>query len=174
MLSDDSTYCVTSQVTDGDTSTYNHTLTVTGRLVGEYECNVSNIRTPSGSSRSLRVGKGPKLWHGVYIRVVACTYFTGVADPPTGLSATQVGLSSIRVSWTAPVSGATVTGYRIFYSGGTDQGSVDVEASAINHTITITQPQTRLTYSISTITLSSSFPSSMAGPIMVTVGKHSA
>ena len=95
----------------------------------------------------------------------------GVAGPPTGLSATQVGSTSIRVSWTAPVSGATVTGYRISYSGGTDQGSVDVGASATEHTITVTPPQSRLTYSISIITLSSSFPSSMAGPIMVTVGK---
>ena len=55
MLSDDSTYSITSQVTDAETATYTHTLTVTGRLVGEYQCNVSNIRTPSGSSRSLTV-----------------------------------------------------------------------------------------------------------------------
>ena len=98
-------------------------------------------------------------------------YSTGVPEPPTDLRATQVGLTSIRVSWTAPVSGATVTGYRISYSGGTDQGSVDVAASVTDHTITILQPQSRLMYSISIITLSSSFPSSMAGPIMVTVGK---
>ena len=95
----------------------------------------------------------------------------GAPDPPTGLSATQVGPTSIRVSWTAPVSGAAVTGYRISYSGGTDQGSADVGASATNHTITITQPPSRLIYTISIITLSFSFQSSMAGPIMVTVGK---
>ena len=98
-------------------------------------------------------------------------YSTG-AGPPTGFSATQVGPTSIRVSWTAPVSGATVTGYRISYSGGTDQGSVDVGASTTDHTITIIQPQNCLNYSISIITLSSSFPSSMAGPITVTVGKY--
>ena len=102
------------------------------------------------------------------------SYSTGVADPPTDLSATQVGPTSIRVSWTAPVSGATVTGYRISYSGGTDQGSVDVGASATDHTITINPPLSPLTYSISIITLSSSFPSFMARPIMVTVGKHNA
>ena len=96
----------------------------------------------------------------------------GVPGPPTGFSATQVDPTSIRVSWTAPVSGAIVTGYRISYSGGTDQDSVDVGGSATTeHTITITQPQSRLTYSISIITLSSTFPSSMAGPIMITVGK---
>ena len=55
MLSDDNTYSITSQVTDAETATYNHTLTVTGRLLGEYQCSVSNIRTPSGSSRTLNV-----------------------------------------------------------------------------------------------------------------------
>ena len=101
-------------------------------------------------------------------------YSTGAPEPPTDLSATQVGPTSIRVSWTAPVSGATVTGYRISYSGGTDQGSVDVGASATDHTITIPQPQSRLTYSISILTLSSQLPSSMAGPTVVTVGMHNA
>ena len=65
-----------------------------------------------------------------------------------------------------------MTGYRISYIGGTDQDSVDVGASATEHTITIPQPQSRLTYSISIVTLSSQLPSSMAGPIMVTVGMH--
>ena len=61
LLSDDSTYKITSQVTDTMTATYTHTLTVTGRLVGEYQCNVSNIRTPSGSTRSITVGMAPDL-----------------------------------------------------------------------------------------------------------------
>ena len=65
-----------------------------------------------------------------------------------------------------------MTGYRIFYSGGTDQGSVDVGASATNHTIMIPQPQTRLTYSISIVTLSSQLPSTVTESITVTVGKE--
>ena len=103
-------------------------------------------------------------------------YSTGVPDPPTGLSATQVGLTSIRVSWTAPVSGATVTGYRISYSGGTDQGRVDVGASATDHmhynNHTATESPELLHQYI--MTLSSQLPSSVAGPIMVTVGKYNA
>ena len=60
MLSDDSIYSITSEVTDGTESAYAHTLTVTGRLVGQYQCNVSSIRTPSGITRSLTVvGKEP-------------------------------------------------------------------------------------------------------------------
>ena len=64
MLSDDSTYNITSQLTDTVTATYTHTLTAIGRLVGEYQCNVSNIRTSSGSSRSLTViGKECSVTH---------------------------------------------------------------------------------------------------------------
>ena len=55
MLSDDSAYRITSRVTNSTAATYIHTLTVTGRLVGQYQCSVSNVRTPSGSSRSLIV-----------------------------------------------------------------------------------------------------------------------
>ena len=72
MLSDDSTYNITSEVADAETATYTNTLTVTGRLVGEYECNVSNIRTPSGSTRSLTVGKVPGLC--VCVCVCVCVY----------------------------------------------------------------------------------------------------
>ena len=61
MLSDDSTYSITSQVlTDAETATYTHTLTVTGRLVGEYQCSVSNSRTTSGNTRSLTLGEDLK------------------------------------------------------------------------------------------------------------------
>ena len=58
MFSDNNTYTITSQVLmDTVTATYTHTLTVTGRLLGEYQCSVFNIRTPSGRSKSLTVGK---------------------------------------------------------------------------------------------------------------------
>ena len=63
MLSDDSNHDIVSQVTDPVTATYTNTLTVTGRLAGQYECNVSNSRTPSGSARSLRLGKALEIQH---------------------------------------------------------------------------------------------------------------
>jgi len=97
-------------------------------------------------------------------------YSTG-ANPPTGLSATQEGPTSIRVSWTAPVSLAAVTGYRISYSGGNNSGSVDVGASATEHTITIPQPQSPLTYSIIIMTQSTNLPISTVDTT-VTVGKQ--
>ena len=54
-VTDDNAHHIMSQVlTDAETATYNHTLMVTGRLVGVYECIVSNNK-PSASSRMLAV-----------------------------------------------------------------------------------------------------------------------
>ena len=54
-MTEDSAHNITSQVlTDAETATYNHTLTVTGRIIGDYECNVSNNK-PSSSSRILTI-----------------------------------------------------------------------------------------------------------------------
>ena len=55
VVTDDSVHHITSQVLiNGETATYNHILMVTRRLVGVYECNVSNNK-PSSSSRMLAV-----------------------------------------------------------------------------------------------------------------------
>ena len=55
MLSDNSNNYITSQVINSVTATYTNTLTVTGRLAGNYQCSVSNVRTPSGSTQNLVV-----------------------------------------------------------------------------------------------------------------------
>ena len=65
VLSDDSNHDIMSQVTDPVTATYTNTLTVTGRHDGLYQCSVSNIRTPSGISRSLTIGKKTEIQHGL-------------------------------------------------------------------------------------------------------------
>ena len=60
-VTEDRAHNITSQVlTDAETATYNHTLAVTGRLEGQYECTVSSNK-PSSSSRMLAVvGKNYK------------------------------------------------------------------------------------------------------------------
>ena len=56
VLIDCNSYSITSQILlDTETATYNQTLMVTGRLEGEYQCSVSNIRTPSGSTMTLAI-----------------------------------------------------------------------------------------------------------------------
>ena len=58
---EDSAHNITSQVlTDLENATYTHTLMVTGRLVGEYECNVSNNKPSSASGVVAVVGKNYK------------------------------------------------------------------------------------------------------------------
>jgi len=63
------------------------------------------------------------------------------------------------ISWTAPVSGANVTGYRIYYQaeGVQLQGSVDVDAGVTEYSIAGLCPG--LTYSISLVALSVHLPS---------------
>ena len=91
------------------------------------------------------------------------------AGLPGNLAAVPAGPISIRVSWTAPTSGADVTGYRIYWSGGSDQGSMD--ASAGDTTVTISGRSHGLTYNISIVVLSVQLPSPEVGPVMVTLGE---
>ena len=178
MLSDDSTYSITSQVTDTVTATYTHILTVTGRLVGEYQCNVSNIRTPSGSTRSLTVvGKEWSVIHTFVgeIHVYTCkTYHTlfspTAADSPTNLNAVQIGSSSFRVLWTPP---ATVTGYHVYWSGDGGADSGNMSARALDTAVTITDLTPGFTYNITIVALSDHLPSPAVGVVMVTLGELS-
>ena len=55
-VTEDSAHNITSQIlTDPESATYTHTLTVTGRLEGRYECRVSN-RESSASGYLMVVG----------------------------------------------------------------------------------------------------------------------
>jgi len=65
--------------------------------------------------------------------------------------------SAIVISWAAPVSGANVTGYWIYYQTEEDQGSVDVDAGITEYSITGLCPG--LTYNISLVALSVHLPS---------------
>ena len=77
VLSDDSNHDITSRVTDPVTATYTNTLTVTGRLPGQYDCSVSNSRTPSRSTRSSTVVGKKCNEHTclVWIKTCACEGF---------------------------------------------------------------------------------------------------
>ena len=63
---------------DVTTAQYTHTLTVTGRLGGDYQCTVSNVK-PSSASASLRIqGTAYKLLHCMSNSVHAYTLCTCV------------------------------------------------------------------------------------------------
>ena len=59
-----------------------------------------------------------------------------MASAPTNLMAVQEGLTGIRVCWTPPTPLGDTTGYKIYYSGGSN-GSVDVsDGSTDNYLLT--------------------------------------
>ena len=95
------------------------------------------------------------------------TFCTG-ANSPTNLTASQVNSTSIRVSWTAPVSGATVTGYRIFYQTTGKQKIVELGASTTEYMIASTVINN--TYIITLVALSEYLPST---PEIVIIRKGS-
>ena len=88
------------------------------------------------------------------------------AHSPTNLTAERVNSTSIRVSWTPPNSGPSVTGYQIFYQTVGNQGSVDVGASTTEYTITMASDA----YNISVVALSKHLPSAVVGPEIIMPG----
>ena len=94
-------------------------------------------------------------------------------DSPTDLTTEQLPQESrsFRVSWTPPASLANLTGYRIYYSGADDSGSVDVGASATE--VTIDSRTAGVTYTITMVALSPHLPSLVVGPVNVSLGKNS-
>ena len=102
--------------------------------------------------------------------------FLAAANATIELAAEVVEDASIRVSWTAPDSGATVTGYRIVYQKWDAQhrvinhDSVDVDASTAEHNIThgLTAGHR---YVITVRALSRQLPSPAVSPLTLTLGK---
>ena len=81
----------------------------------------------------------------------------------------QASPTSIRVSWTVLISGATVTGYQINYQSEREEGSVNVGASEV--TVTLDGRSRGLTYNITIVALSQQLPSPVVGPVIVTLGE---
>ena len=103
---------------------------------------------------------------------VSCALLCTAADHPTGLTAEQLPQEpgSFRVSWTPPASLTNLTGYRVYYSGAGDSGSMDVGASATE--VTIDNRITSVTYTITMVALSPHFPSPVVGPVTITLGEY--
>ena len=99
--------------------------------------------------------------------IILCTAF----DHPTGLIAEQLqeDSGSFKVLWTPPASSANLTGYRIYYSGANDSGSMDVDTLASNVTIGSCIPG--VTYNITMVALSPHLPSPVIGPTTVSPGE---
>ena len=154
-----------SVLDDSVNAIYTHTLTVTGRLGGLYQCIVSNNK-PSSDSSSITV-QGDVLY--IYtlsilcIYVVSLVYFSVVASEPTNLVLKQDGPMKIIVSWDPPSPPGHTTGYRVNYTTvntnqctlGTDT-VMDLNAST---TTTLTGLTGGCYYTVFITALSEHFPS---------------
>ncbi len=103
---------------------------------------------------------------------LTCCLFPA-AGPPTDFSAVQVdGTTSVMVSWTAPTSGDTPTGYRIYYQEAGDSTVIPIDAgpTATGHLLEDLSAGT--TYTIRMLTRSQHLPSSVTDPEMVTIGRY--
>ena len=78
-------------------------------------------------------------------------------NSPTSLAPQRVNSTSIRVTWTPPSSGPTVTGYRVYYQTEENQESVEVGASVTEYTITGSANTSR--YIIALVAVSNYLPS---------------
>ena len=116
---------------DPVTAQYTHTLTVTGRLGGDYVCTVANNK-PSSDSADFTIQGTCVCGYGQLH--VAITHFrSSVASAPSDLTAVQDGLTSILVSWSPPDPLGNTTGYRIDYTSiGGSGGSVPVDGGSTN------------------------------------------
>ena len=96
------------------------------------------------------------------------------AGLPNDFSAVQVdGTTSVMVSWTEITSGATPTGYRIYYQAAGDQmySTVDIEGStATEHLLEDLSIDT--TYTIRMVARSEHLPSSVTGTELFTIGRY--
>ena len=102
---------------------------------------------------------------------VSCTLLCTAVDRPTGLTAKPLPQEpgSFSVSWTPPASLTNLTGYRVYYSGADDSGSIDVGAPTTE--VTIDNRTAGVTYTITMVALSPHLPSPVVGPVTVTLGE---
>ena len=143
---------------DAENADYNHTLTVTDRLGGLYTCTVENAK-PSTDSQSFTV-EG-EMFTDYQINTCTSCFLPSPAvalPPPSGVTAIQTGPTSITVTWTPPTPLDGITGYIIYYTSGSDSGSVDVSGGSTDMK-TLTGLQNGDTYNISILATSEHFNS---------------
>ena len=84
--------------------------------------------------------------------------------------AVQQGLTSIRVSWSPPTPLGDITGYRIYYSGGSS-GREDISNGSTDNYL-LTGLQNGETYNISIAIVSQHFTGNAAVVLDITLGKN--
>ena len=91
--------------------------------------------------------------------MITSLYSPTAADSPANVSAVQVNVTTITVSWTPP---ASVSGYQVYWSGGGGADTGNMGVGAGDTAATITGLTTGLMYDITIVALSDQLPSPIA------------
>ena len=84
------------------------------------------------------------------------------------MTAVQSGPTSITVTWTPPSPLDGITGYTIFYTGGSSGSEAVSDGNTMSHTLTgLTNGQT---YTISIVATTNGLNGLPSAPVQVTVG----
>ena len=161
-INDTDTEAAKTEFVDGEIAQYTHTLTVTGRQTGLYTCTVTNEVSSESSAELLVQG------NTLQLKILPYSVYSfphPAPSPPTDVSVSQNGLSSVLVSWTPPSGGAAVTGYYINYQFNKSLTTEATVTSAI-----ITGLITGVTYSINVVVNSTTLPSTVTTGPNITIG----
>ena len=156
-----------TELNNRTTAQYTHTLTVSGRSEGLYQCTVQNNKPSEASAEILVQG-----WW------ITCTYtllqyYVGInpsliaADTPSEITVTRSGMYSVLISWN---SSSRTTGYIIFYQQDGEQHSLVTNTTSANIT-ELTLLGTTYTFTI-VATSNISLPSLESDPVVFVLGKQ--
>ena len=120
------------------------TITLTGLTKGQTFKVMARTRYTSGGNNN-----GP--WSGPWTDTITTRVNDDPPAAPTGLTAAQVAHDSVTISWTAPSSGSTVTGYRVLR--GTDADSLstiaqDTGSTTVEYTDSTVAAKTTYHYAV--------------------------
>ena len=143
---------------------------IQGRLDGDaYLCSASNGVSPDlNNSLELR---------GIAINIIPClpcynimywvSIYHPVASAPNITSLDQISATAVRVEWSQPSGGATVTGYVVHYSDGDTDRTESVAANSTSYNIR--DLTSGLTYTIS-VEATSEHLSGVSDNVMTSLG----
>ena len=152
-----------TDIVNGETAQYTHTLIVTGRVEGLYTCTVTNKVSSESSAELLVQGNTLQLKIFPYS---ADSFPHPAPSPPTDVTVSQNGLGSLLVSWTPPSEGgANVTGYHVNY-----QFNKSLTTEATTTSANIIGLIAGVTYSINVVANSTTLPSTVTTAPNITIG----
>ncbi len=106
-----------------------------------------------------------------YTSLTCCPF--PAAGLPNNFSVVQVDGVSLLVSWTEPTTGATPTGYRVYYQAAGDSTFTTVDTGPTATEQLLEGLSAGTTYTIRIVAHSQHLPSSVTDPEMVTIGRYS-